>query len=121
VTPSPNGRATLDGLAAIALASALVGLSVAGGRPRRVTSLATSLLLLAFVGTAAPHLVHHLLDPDQARHCEILKSANHVEMAGTVPAPTPAPPIVCALARPAPVLVTVVTPPAARGRAPPSL
>jgi hypothetical protein len=89
-------------------------------RRRRATALSTSLFMLVFVCGSAPHLVHHIFDPEQSRHCEILKSANHVEGATLAPDPPPPAPIARALAEVAPVPPAVEAPAAARGRAPPA-
>jgi hypothetical protein len=117
--PAADLPATDRWVAAVLL-SGLVGLWVTGGRRRRATALATSLLMLAFVSASAPHLVHHILDPEQAQHCEILKSVNHVEGATAASDPPPAPLIARPLAKAAPVPPAVETLAAACGRAPPA-
>ena len=114
------GIPVADKWLAVGLWSGLAGLWVIGGRRRRATALVTSLFMLGFVGASAPHLVHHIIDPEQAQHCEILKAANHVEGATSAPEPLPAPLMARPLPETALVPAAVETRAAPCGRAPPA-
>jgi hypothetical protein len=114
------GIPVADRWLAAVLWSGLVGLWVIGGRRRRATALVTSLFMLGFVSASAPHLVHHILDPEQAPHCEVLKAASHVEGATSAPDPLPAPLIARPLPETALVPAAVDTRAAPCGRAPPA-
>jgi hypothetical protein len=98
----------------------LVGLWVIAGRRRRTTALMMSLFMLGFVSASASHLVHHILDPEQAQHCEILKAASHVEGTTSAPDSLPAPLVARPLPETALVPAAVETRAAPCGRAPPA-
>ena len=101
----------------------LVGLAVPmmrePDRRLRATALATSLLVVAFVSASGPHLVHHALDPEQAKQCHVLNSASHTEGATVVLDVPVAPRVERPLGEVPPQSPPALAPPATRGRAPP--
>lgn len=108
-------------LAAALLTWLLLAMARECGRPPRVTALAASLFMLAFVAESAPHLVHHALGTDEGRHCQILVSADHADATAPAADLPPAPPVGRPLSETPRWRPAVSAPPAACERAPPAV
>jgi hypothetical protein len=121
---APVGRAGADLAAATGLlvvALGLAGFGRAWRRERRVAVAALSAgLLLGFIVETAPHLVHHVLDPDKGAGCQVLQAAERSHAAvGTLDV-TPAPVLAALTDVPATLLAPALPAPAPCGRAPPA-
>jgi hypothetical protein len=120
----PAGQAGADLAAATGLLIVALGLAGFGRAwertPRVAIAAFTAGLVLGFIVETAPHLAHHVLDPDKGASCQVLQAAerSHVTVGAldVTPAPPPAPLIDAQPLAFAPALAA----PAPCGRAPPA-